>query len=90
MANRLTQNPLFIDTPGTTIFYPHGIKIRHMEWENYLAGATAVVNDGLGINLWSPTAASDLSEVRTASIGWIDTGIAVVTLTSGRINVFFD
>jgi len=90
MANRVTQSPMIIDTPGATIFYPHGIKIRHMEWQGYLAGATAIVQDGLGGNIWAPTAASDLSEVRTAAVGWIDTGIAITTLSSGKITVFFD
>jgi len=90
MANQLAQSPAVIDTAGATIFFPKGCKVKHMEWTNYLAGATLIVNNGLGNLIWSPTAANDLSEVRTAAIGWIDTGFQVPTLSSGKLLVFFE
>jgi len=90
MSNIITQNPAIIDTPGATVFFPKGCKLKHMEWSGYLAGATCVVNNGLGNLVWNPDPASDLEEVRTAAIGWVDTGLIVPTLTSGKLLVFFE
>jgi hypothetical protein len=89
MANSLTTNPWVLDTPGATILYVTDIKVRHFEWSGYAASATCAVQDRFGKVIWNPIFATDLEEVRSAAVGWVH-GIAMVTLTSGQVRVYFE
>lgn len=88
MANNLTSNPWVIDTPGASLLFAGDIYVEHFEWSTYAAGATCVVQDRFGKTIWQPTAASDQQEVRSSKVDKVH-GIAVPTLTSGKLFVYF-
>lgn len=90
MANRIAQNPMYIDTPGTTPIVSTGYKIKHIEFVGYAGYSDhAIVTNLNGVTVAELTAASDLQEVRTATIGWVD-GIVVPTLTSGALLIYVE
>jgi hypothetical protein len=71
--------------PG--LLWPSEIKVAHFEWTGYAAAATCVLKDRNGKIKWSPTAATDLEEVRTVKVGWIE-GLILDTLSSGVVTVY--
>ncbi len=90
MANDVTANPMVLDTAGVTVLWPYKAKVLHFEFANYAAVGNACVIQGTdGKIKWSVTGASDLSEVRSAKVGWIN-GIVLSTLTAGKCLVYID
>lgn len=91
MANSITTNPWVVDTPSATILFQGNVKVKHMEYSLYTAqGSQCIVNDRNGKVIWSATGASDLEEVRSGNVGWVE-GIAVPTLeNSGILRVYFE
>lgn len=90
MANNLTQNPMYIDTPSAVPIILTAYKLKHIEFVGYANYSDkAIVTNLLGHTLAELTSAADLQEVRTGNIGWVD-GIVVPTLTSGAVLIFFE
>lgn len=89
MANQLGSNPWVIDTPGASVLYKSDVKNAHFEWANYTSQADQVqVTDRFGKIIWSATGQDDLSLVESFTCEWVY-GIAVPTLTSGVLRVYF-
>lgn len=90
MANQLGTNPWVIDTPGAAVLFSTDVKSAHFEWTNYTATTdVCVVKDRFGKIIWSVTADSDLGLVESYKIHWVH-GIAVTSLTSGVLRVYFE
>jgi hypothetical protein len=93
VANKLTGNPLNIDTPSPTVpIIKTEIKVRHIEFVGFAASTdSCIVTDTKGVivaELLGATAGGD-GAVRTGNVGWVD-GILVTTLTSGLCLIFFE
>jgi hypothetical protein len=67
------------------------IKVAHFEFSGYTASAVATVADRNGNIVWNATAASDLEEVRSAKVGWIN-GLQNISASQngGKILVYFE
>jgi len=90
MANSLGTNPWLLDTASATPVATNAMKIAHFEFVSYAANTdNAVLKNAYGKIVWEAHAASDLEEVRSYKVGWID-GLALTTITSGAILVFFE
>lgn len=89
MANRLTENPFVIDTAGATVLFKGNINVDYFEFSGYaLDTDNVIVNDNSGNLVWQENGASDLRNVRSGHVGWIQ-GLTVPTLSSGKLLVFF-
>ncbi len=92
MANKLSINPLRIDTPGAAVLIPTNIKVKHIEFVGFASGTdSCIVEDRYGnvITELLGAAAGGDGVVRTGNIGWVY-GIQVPTLTAGICLVFFE
>jgi hypothetical protein len=68
------------------------MKVRHIEWYNYVAAtAGAVITDqnGNDIARFAPESATDLELKKTGNIGYV-TGLVVVSISSGEVAIFFE
>ena len=92
MANKLAQNPMYIDTPSSTPIVTTKYKLKHIEFVGYGADTdSAIVTNQNGntiTELLGSSAGGD-GVVRTGNIGWVD-GIVVPTLTAGAVLIFVD
>ena len=92
MANKLSGNPLNIDTPSPLPIVKTAYKLRHIEFVGYTAGTDhLVVTDCKGYIVADllGAAAGEAGVVRTDDIGWVD-GIVVPTLTAGMALIYFE
>lgn len=92
MANKLTQNPMNIDTPSPNAIVTGAYKIRHIEFVGYTADTDqAIVTNLNGVIITELIGASAGGDgvVRSGNIGWVD-GIIIPTLTAGIVLVFFE
>ncbi len=65
-------------------------KIRHMEFVGYSADAhTCVLQDANGNTVWQTNGKSDLSNVVSQSIGWVQ-GLKLTTLDAGKVLVYVE
>jgi hypothetical protein len=87
MANNVSANPWYVDTPGAVW---HGkIYIKELLWGKPTAGATLLILDDNGNIIISTVAnASDPSQ-SFGTLGWV-TGFNLVTLGSGNLSVFIN
>lgn len=89
MANRLTENPFVIDTAGAAAIFKTNIQVEYFEFVGYnLDTDNVIVQDGAGNLIWQENGASDLRNVRSGRIGWVQ-GLTVPTLSAGKLLVFF-
>lgn len=92
MANKLAQNPMYVDTPSNVPIVNGAYKIKHIEFVGYAADTDSAIVTNLNGNviteLLGASAGGD-GVVRTGNIGWVD-GIIVPTLTAGAVLIFFD
>lgn len=90
MANDLGSNPWVLDTAAATVLYSGFIVVKAFEWSEYTADAhTIVIKDTNGKEIWSVNGASDLSPIQSTDIGPVQ-GLALTTLDSGKLRVFYD
>jgi len=91
VANQLAGNPWVLDgTNLGTVLISTWIKVEHFEFSGYAANTDKVVlADRNGNIVWQGTAASDLEEVRSGKVGWIN-GLQELTHTSGKALVYYD
>jgi hypothetical protein len=92
MANKLAQNPMYIDTPSSTPIVTTAYKIRHIEFVGFGADTDqCIVENANGITIAELLGASAGGDgaVRTGSVGWVD-GIIVPTLTSGVCLIYVE
>jgi hypothetical protein len=88
MANDLSARQWHLDTPlafGTpgAILWTGNIKVAHMEFSGYSAqGNLAIVKDRNGKVVWQASGASDLEEVRSQKMGWVN-GLVLDTCQGG-------
>jgi hypothetical protein len=90
MANNLAPNPMYIDTPGTSVLCATDQKLKHIEFVGFSGDTdSCVVEDRFGNVICELTGASAGGDgaVRTGTIGWVY-GIKVTTLTSGACLIF--
>ena len=92
MANVFTGNPWSLDTVYTTT--PAGeirsgrVRVHHFEFVGYAAATDTVeVQDANGRTIWIGVGRTDLSNVKSAEVGWVK-GIKVPTLSAGRLLVY--
>ncbi len=73
MANQLAGNPWILDGSSlSTVLISTWMQVEHFEFSGYTAGASVKLADRNGNVVWAATAASDLEEVRSAKVGWIN------------------
>lgn len=90
MANYVGTNPWTLDTASATPLSQNAMKIAHFEFVNYAASTdTAVLKNAYGKIVWEARGNTELEEVRSYKVGWID-GLALTTITSGAVLVFFE
>lgn len=90
MANILKVSPFVLDTAGTTLLWPHPIKVDHFEMASYTADTdTATLTDKDGNVIWLANGQADLSNVISNCIGWVH-GLKLTALTSGKVLVYFE
>lgn len=90
MANILSTNPWNIDTPGAGILKSGALKLKHIEFYGYAAATDKVIiQNRFGTVIAQLSGTTDLQEVRTGAIGWVD-GLIVPTITSGKCLIFYD
>ena len=81
------DTPLAYGNPGSVLFQS-AIKIAHFEFSTYAAqGNRAIIKSRTGRIVWDVTGNGDLSEVRSAKIGWVD-GLCLDTLDAGLVVVY--
>jgi len=85
MANDVSSNPMVFDTAGASVVWPYMTKVYHFEYSGYgTQGNVAIIKNRNGKVVCQMTGASDLEEVRSGNIGWIE-GIIVDTLQGNGI-----
>jgi hypothetical protein len=93
VSNKLSSNPLNIDTPSSTVpIVKTAYKIKHIEFVGFAADTdSCIVTDVKGNIITEMLGASAGGDgvVRTGNVGWVD-GIMVTTLTSGLCLIFFE
>lgn len=73
MADQLSGNPWVLDgTTKNAVLVSTWIQVEHFEFADYTAGASVTLADRNGRIVWNATATSDLQEVRSAKVGWIN------------------
>lgn len=83
MANVLTGRQLKIDTPSAAVIFQGELNIREIEFTQYSADADEFsITDRNGRIVWEGNGKSDLSPIRSGSVGWTE-GLIVPTLTAG-------
>ena len=91
MANNLASNPWVLDTAAVTVLFPGHIIVNAFEWEGYaLDTDTVVVKDGNGKEVWKANGFSDLTAAYSGAGSFSIQGLALTTLASGKLRVFFD
>lgn len=90
MANALAGNPAVIDTAGAAVLFQTNLQIIQFEFIDYALDTDQVtVQDRFGRLLWRANGAADLSPVRSGKIGYV-TGLAVPTLSAGKLFIWFE
>lgn len=92
MANLLAQNPWVLDGTGAgSVLVKNQIKIKHFEYVGYASGLTSIatLTNALGDTLWSTTGTTDGVNQRSGTVGWVQ-GLILVSITDGKILVYFD
>ena len=90
MANDLSSRQWRLDTPlafgaAGAVLFQSGILVEHFEFSGYAAqGNQAIIKNRNGKIVWQATGASDLEEVRSGKVGWVD-GLCLDTLDSGLV-----
>lgn len=91
MANRLAGNPWVIDTAGAGVLIPYHIKVRHIEFIDYLADAdTCQVKDAAGFVIWKGNGASDLRPVVSGNIGAIQGLIVDQLAANAKVLIYIE
>ena len=73
MANQLAGNPWILDGSSlSTVLISTWIKVEHFEYSGYTAGGVAILADRNGNIVWKAGGATDLQEVRSGKVGWIN------------------
>lgn len=91
MANDVTGNPWVLDTPGAGLVWTGNVKIANAELAGYAADAdNAILKDAAGRVVAVLNGSVDLQTVRTGKIAWVNGGLAIPTLTSGKVYVYLD
>ncbi len=89
MGNNLTGNPLVIDSANAANVVTGQFRIYSIEWHNYANNAAqAIVTDGLARELFNSYGKADLTPIKGGAEGWVN-GIAVPTLTNGKLLIYF-
>lgn len=92
MANKLAQNPMYVDTPSPTPLVTGSYKIRHIEYVGFADDTDSAIVTNLNGNVITEmvgASAGGDGVVRTGNVGWVD-GIVVPTLTAGAVLIFFE
>lgn len=93
MANITTVNPWLIDTASATAVSNDRLKVQSFRWVGgSTAGHQCIVKDKAGNQVWESVAAGanhidDSSAV--APNGFDVNGLAVTTLGSGKLSIYF-
>jgi hypothetical protein len=85
VANDISGRPWILGTatPATPV-WKGWINVEHFEYVAYAAqGDTVVLKDVNGKIVWSAKGASDLEEVRSGKVGWIN-GLIPDTITTSN------
>lgn len=92
MANSYVANPWILDTAGTAVEAPYKkspINVAEIVFVGYtLDTDTCELQDGNGRTVWVGNGKSDLSDVRSGHIGWIQNGIFLKTLDHGKVYIY--
>lgn len=73
MANDLSGRQWFFDTASGSAVWNHNIKVKQIEFLDYIADTdTCVITDKNGKLVWKGNGAADLSTVRSGTIGWVN------------------
>ena len=93
MANLYGQNPWILDTVVAAVEQPYknsNINVDHFEFVGYGADTdTCQIKDGNGNIIWEGNGASDLEEVRSGRVGWVQKGLFLSQRTgTGVVRVF--
>lgn len=87
MANKLTTNPWYVDTPG--VLTTKAFKVHHFEFVRpAAAGDSAVLVNRVGNYAWTGVADIINELVKSQVVGWVD-GLTLQSLTSGSVLIYF-
>jgi hypothetical protein len=66
------------------------VKLRHIEFSNYaVIGDLAVVQDRFGNDITRLKGTTDIQEVRTGNIGYVD-GVTILSISAGEVLIYFE
>lgn len=86
MANNISGNPWFLDTPG--VIYTANVKIKRLVWsEQVTAGDVLLIKDNAGRTIVASKAYQPNFVQDFAYEGWYE-GFNLVTLASGVVAVY--
>lgn len=94
MANDISSRQWRLDTPvafgvAGAVIWSGNIKVEHFEFSGYAAqGNKVIIKDSNGKIVWSASSAADLTEIRSAKVGWVN-GLVLDTCQGGGIVVAF-
>jgi hypothetical protein len=92
MANSYVANPWILDTAGTAVESPYkksNVDVTEVIWVGYTGDTdTCELQDGNGRTVWIGNGKSDLSDLRSGKLGWIQNGLFLKQLTSGKVYVY--
>jgi len=87
MANNITANPWFIDTPGTTLIWYGKVYIKDILWNQPAAGAALIILDQNGNTIINTLANTADPMFSFGTLSWVN-GLAVTVLGSGTLSIF--
>lgn len=86
MANDITSNPWYLDTPGT--IYSGKCKLEQIVWTDQVAaGDVLLIKDINGKTIVSSKASAANTEQWFTAKGWFN-GLVLTTLGSGVVTIF--
>lgn len=87
MANNISANPWFIDTPSTAVIWTGKVYIKELIWNKPTAGATLIILDQNGNTIINTVANASDPMFAFGTLSWVN-GFVVTTMSSGDLSVF--
>lgn len=88
MGNSIGTRPMILDTASAVPLRKGWVEIQMIEFDLYGADIdNAVLNNQDGITIWAPNGKSDLSPIRSGTLGWVK-GLQLNSITAGVLRVY--
>ena len=87
MANNITGNPWFVDTPG--VIWHGNVYLKEIVWNKPTAGSALKIVDDAGRTILDTVANASDPMQDFGTMSWVS-GFNVVTLATGVLTVFIN